>query len=118
MKTLVVLAHGSKVEKSNQEVECLANALSTLLPEFERVETCFLELATPKFSDMLEHLAQESVGDITVYPHFLAEGRHVRDDVPSILDSFERSNPKINVTLKPYLGDWSGLAEFIAKGLR
>ncbi|GLQ29789.1 sirohydrochlorin chelatase [Litoribrevibacter albus] len=117
MRVLLVLAHGSRVVKSNEEVVALATELSEKMPEYDRVEPCFLELTEPRFSRVLADVATESVTEIVVYPHFLAEGRHVRDDVPDIIRQFESTHPGVKVVLKPYLGMWQGLSDFIAAGL-
>ncbi|MFC3149561.1 sirohydrochlorin chelatase [Litoribrevibacter euphylliae] len=117
MRVLLVLAHGSRVTKSNEEVIAFAQQLAELTSGYDRVEPCFLELTEPRFSTVLNAIAADEIGEIVVYPHFLAEGRHVRDDVPMIIEEFKQTHPSVQVILKPYLGMWSGLAEFIAAGL-
>jgi len=117
MKVLVLLAHGSRVEKSNQEVAELAAKLDGLIEGYDQVASCFLELTAPKFDDTLNKIASEGAKEIVVFPYFLAEGRHVRDDVPEVVERFKNDFPNISIELKPYLGMWQGLAEFISKGL-
>jgi len=117
MKVLVLLAHGSRVEKSNQEVAELAVRLEGLIEGYDAVESCFLELTTPTFDDTLNKVASEGAKEIVVFPYFLAEGRHVRDDVPEVVGTFKKRFPDVSIELKSYLGMWQGLAEFIAKGL-
>jgi len=118
MRVLLVLAHGSRVEKSNQEVIELSKQLAYLVSGYDCVKPCFLELTEPRFSTVLESVVSDDVDEIVVYPHFLAEGRHVRDDVPRIIEEFKDSHPTVQVVLKPYLGMWPGLSEFIAAGLK
>ena len=117
MRVLLVLAHGSRVTKSNQEVVALSQQLAELTSDYDRVEPCFLELTEPRFADVLTQVATETVSEIVVYPHFLAEGRHVRDDVPKIIEAFKKTHPEVQVNVRPYLGMWPGLADFIAAGL-
>lgn len=117
MRVLLVLAHGSRVVKSNQEVIALAQQLAGLTTAYDRVEPCFLELTEPRFANVLAEVVTDEVSEIVVYPHFLAEGRHVRDDVPKIIEEFKFTHPDVRVVLKSYLGMWTGLAEFIAAGL-
>ena len=118
MRVLVVLAHGSRVAKSNAEVVLLSERLKLLVSsKYDRVVPCFLELTEPRLVSVLDQLSDEGVTEIVVYPHFLAEGRHVRDDIPKIISDFEMKNENIEVSLLPYLGLWEGLSEFIAAKL-
>ena len=118
MKVLVVLAHGSRVAKSNAEVISLAERLKVLVGgNYDHIEPCFLELTEPRLVDVLPQLVDLSATEIVVYPHFLAEGRHVRDDIPSIIKAFEIKHPNVKIQLLPYLGLWDGLTDLIASRL-
>lgn len=117
-RVLLVLAHGSRVEKSNQEIIDFTAHLSDRIKSlFDRVEPCFLELTAPRFKDTLSMVAEEGAEEIVIYPHFLAEGRHVRDDIPKVVTRFEKQYPKVTVKVEPYLGQQSALLDFVANCL-
>ncbi|GAA3932398.1 CbiX/SirB N-terminal domain-containing protein [Litoribacillus peritrichatus] len=118
MKVLVVLAHGSRIAKSNQEAVTLADNLKKKLgARYDEVVPCFLELTEPKFDKVIQQLAEDSATELVIYPHFLAEGRHVRDDIPEIIEAFREQHPGVKVDMLDYLGLWDGLTEFIATKL-
>jgi sirohydrochlorin ferrochelatase len=105
MKSLLIIAHGSRRQASNDEVEALAARLRRLPQlEFDDVSVAFLELATPGISEALEHCVERGFLDITVFPYFLAAGRHVVADIPVELEKFQAEYPQVSIALTPHLG--------------
>ena len=62
MKALVIIAHGSRRDESNNEIEYLTNEVRELVKnEFEIVEYSFLEMAKPLLIDAIECYFQRSI---------------------------------------------------------
>lgn len=119
MRALLLAAHGSRREASNQEVRAFAVELAGRLKgSFDRVECAFLELASPAIDEAVERLYAEGVTEVLVYPYFLAAGRHVASDIPEIIGELERRLPSLEITLAPYLGADPELPDLVARGLR
>lgn len=105
MKTLLIVAHGSRRETSNAEVHALAERLRDEPGSgFDDVMAAFLEVAAPSIPEGLEHCRQRGAREIVVFPHFLAAGRHVVDDIPAAVEVFRRQHPGIVVTVTAHLG--------------
>ncbi len=114
MKALLVVAHGSRREASNEEVRALTRRVAQLpgLP-FRRVEAAFLELAEPSIGAGIERLARAGVREVVVVPYFLSAGRHVSRDIPEALEAARRRHPELRIRLRPHLGSSAALAGLV-----
>ena len=114
MKSLLVVAHGSRRAQSNDEVRqltaCLAGSTDGM---FDRVSCAFLELAEPSIPDGLRADISAGASEVVVLPYFLSAGRHVVSDIPAEVDAVRREHPAVTITLAPYLGAASGLVELL-----
>jgi sirohydrochlorin ferrochelatase len=103
--TLLIVAHGSRRQVSNDEVRALAARLRiTNHPDIGEVEVAFLELAEPSIADGLTNCVSKGAKKIVVFPYFLAAGTHVAADIPKEVADFCAKNPQVKVTLTPHLG--------------
>jgi sirohydrochlorin ferrochelatase len=103
--TLLIVAHGSRRQASNDEVRVLANRLSaTRHPDIGDVEVAFLELAEPSIADGLANCVNKGAHEIVVFPYFLAAGTHVAADIPEEIEAFRAQHPHIHVSVTPHLG--------------
>lgn len=111
---LLIVAHGSRRQASNDEVRALGERVRAMRdPGIEKVEVAFLELAEPSIPDGLALCAAQGAREIVVFPYFLAAGTHVANDIPEALDAFREGNPGIRVRLANHLGASPSLARTI-----
>lgn len=104
MKSLILIAHGSRRAESNAEVRALAAQLSGLTQSFDSVTCAFLELAEPSIPDGIEACVQQGAKEIVILPYFLSAGRHVAEDIPALVQPKQAQYPQVKVKLLPYLG--------------
>lgn len=117
MKWLIVVAHGSRRESSNDEVRALTARIGELsLEQFDRVTCAFLELAEPSIPDAVESALLQGAMEVVVMPYFLSAGRHVVTDIPEEVAKTTRRYPGANVRIANYLGS-SDLLPSILLGL-
>lgn len=103
--TLLIVAHGSRRQASNDEVRALARQLRTANhPYVGEVEVAFLELAEPSIADGLAACVGKGAREIVVFPYFLAAGTHVAVDIPEEIEAFSARHPEVQITLTPHLG--------------
>ena len=104
-KSLLVVAHGSRRDASNDEVRALTERVRGASDErFAAIECAFLELAEPSIPDGLQRLIDDGARHITVLPYFLAAGRHVIEDIPEEVAVKQRQHPEVHIEIAPYLG--------------
>jgi sirohydrochlorin ferrochelatase len=103
--TLLIVAHGSRRQASNDEVRTLARQLrASNHPYVDAVEVAFLELAEPSIADGLAACVGRGAREIIVFPYFLAAGTHVAVDIPQEIEAFSAKHPQVQITLTPHLG--------------
>ncbi|WP_455200364.1 sirohydrochlorin chelatase [Kaarinaea lacus] len=114
MKCLLIVAHGSRREKSNDEVRLLAERVSNQDGvDFDDVSAAFLELAEPSIPEGLEACIKRGATNIVVFPYFLAAGRHVVEDIPEEIAPVVVKYPDVNVSVAPHLGQATELPGII-----
>jgi sirohydrochlorin ferrochelatase len=114
MKALLLIAHGSRREASNDEVRELSKQRAKRTnDEFPIVECAFLELADPLIPDGVTACVQKGAETVTVLPYFLSAGRHVVTDIPEELEKAQAQNPNITIKTAPYLGSAEGVSEIL-----
>ncbi|MEJ2177028.1 MAG: CbiX/SirB N-terminal domain-containing protein [Gammaproteobacteria bacterium] len=104
MHALLIVAHGSRKQDSNQEIKELTLKVASQTNRFELVECAFLELAEPDIVQAGSELVKAGTTELTVLPYFLVEGRHVATDVPDDIEKIQTLNPDLKITLLPYFG--------------
>lgn len=101
---ILLIAHGSRRESSNHEVEILARKVALLASEFDSVSAAFLEMAEPNIESRLLQLIEQGANEIIILPYFLAAGRHVVEDVPAEVEQVIAAHPEVEIRLSEHLG--------------
>jgi sirohydrochlorin ferrochelatase len=104
MKSLLIVAHGSRKQSSNDEVRSLAQGINIDETEYDFVECAFLELAEPSIPDGLERCIERGAHEIVVMPYFLAAGRHVSEDIPKEVSPVIEKYRDVQIRITPHLG--------------
>ncbi len=112
---LLLIAHGSRRDRSNTEIRELTERLRTRSEHFSRVECAFLELAEPSIPHALRGLVAAGFNEITVLPYFLSRGRHVVEDIPAEISVVAREYPAVRIRQAPYLGDAEGVVDLLLR---
>ncbi|WP_435143600.1 CbiX/SirB N-terminal domain-containing protein [Halobaculum sp. P14] len=100
-EAVLLVGHGSRREKSNDQVRELAAALETRLGL--PVDAGFLELADPSIPDAIAGLAP-SVSSIAVVHLSLFAASHVKNDVPAALQRARENYPDVSFDNGAHLG--------------
>ena len=105
MKALLIIAHGSRLQTSNDEVIALKDSLKPALEmQFSQLKVAFLELCEPSIKQAIIELVAAGMNEIVVMPYFLNRGRHVSEDVPGELEEMRQLYPQVAITSLPYFG--------------
>ncbi len=94
---VMICGHGSRSTGAVREFQALSRHLRERLPECE-VESGFLEFARPVIRDGLEALKARGVRRIVCLPGMLFAAGHVKNDLPSEINTFAADNPRIEVS--------------------
>lgn len=114
MNSLIVVAHGSRRQESNDEVRRLTECIAGRAGErYEIVSCAFLELAQPSIPDGIEGCIGRGARYVTVLPYFLSAGRHVVEDIPREVAVKQEQHPHVEIEIAPYLGAARELADLM-----
>lgn len=118
MQSLVIVAHGSRRERSNNEVLELMDSLRHKIEnEYPIIESSFLELASPSIAEAIEQCIQQGATHIKILPYFLSAGKHVHEDIPKEAERASMGNKNISVEVLPHLGSSQMMVELLQKVL-
>ncbi|HEC60046.1 hypothetical protein LCGC14_0584990 [marine sediment metagenome] len=105
MKALLLIAHGSRRQQSNDEVIVLAEKLKlNCADQYDIIHAGFLELAETLIPDGIKKCVDDGATSIIVLPYFLNSGRHVVEDIPNIVNDTQPHYPSIDIKIAPHLG--------------
>ena len=114
MKSLLLVAHGSRREESNIEIADIANRLRIRSDDhFQVIAHAFLELAEPSIPDAIDTLVAQGSVEILVLPYFLSAGRHVHKDIPEIIRAKRVEHTQVDIVMAPYLGEADAITDVL-----
>ncbi len=118
MNGFILVAHGSRRAEANEEIAAFARSLTSgMAGNFELMGHGFWELAEPTLEQAIDQQVAAGARDIKLFPYFLAEGKHVVKDLPSVLVQKREQYPDVNLTLLPHLGALPGFADWLGQQL-
>jgi sirohydrochlorin cobaltochelatase len=100
---IMVCGHGSRDEDAVAEFQSVAGGIRARLPQYD-VDSGFLEFATPIIRDRLEALRERGNNRIIAVPGMLFAAGHVKNDLPSVLNTYAAQHPDLNITYGRDLG--------------
>jgi sirohydrochlorin cobaltochelatase len=101
---IVLFGHGARDPQWAEPMQRAREAVRRAAPGTE-VELAFLEFMQPGLVDTIDCLARGGARHITVVPMFLAQGGHVKKDLPGLLDAARARHPDCRVELVPAVGE-------------
>ena len=116
MKSLLLVAHGSRRAQSNDEIAALARRVAEKASSrFGAIEHAFLELAEPLIPDGIQRCIDQGATSVSVVPYFLARGTHVADDIPEQVAIKQKEYPHMDIHITDYLGTSDELVDVLIK---
>jgi len=113
---IVLFAHGARDPRWAQPLRKIQRAIVRKKPG-TAVELAFLEIMEPPLADAIARLVAAGHKRITVAPLFMAQGGHLKRDLPKILDAIRAEHRGAEITLLPAIGDVDAVLEAISDWL-
>jgi len=111
--SIILFAHGARDPEWAAPFRRIAARLREVRPNLP-VQLAFLELMQPALADAVAAMAAEGITRITLVPLFLAQGGHLKEDLPRLLEAIRRSHPGITIDVTEAIGDSEVLTSAIA----
>ncbi len=100
---VMLCGHGSRNRHAVDEFAALAEAMRGRLPGVP-IEYGYLEFANPVLHAGLDRLVAAGVTHILAVPGMLFAAGHAKNDIPSVLRTYEATHPGIRITYGRELG--------------
>ena len=113
-KAVILFAHGSRDPLWRLPMEAVAAQVAATDPQVQ-VACAFLELTEPDLPTAAAQCVAQGAQQLTVVPMFLGVGRHVREDLPVLMDSLRQQHPGVDIVLQAAVGENPQLVALLAK---
>jgi len=111
--SIILFAHGARDPEWAAPFRRIAARVREARPNVP-VRLAFLELMQPALAEAVAALADEGITRITLVPLFLAQGGHLKEDLPRLLDEIRLSHRGVTIDVTPAIGDSEALTSAIA----
>ena len=110
---LILFAHGARDPEWANPMRRVRAAVLQRNPSL-CVELAFLEFMSPNLGDCARALVEEGYEAISVVPMFIAQGGHLKNDVPVLMDELRNAHPDIRFVLSPPVGEAEAIVQAMA----
>lgn len=112
-QAIVLFAHGARDPEWARPARRVAAEVQRLLPDVA-VSVAFLELMEPTLAAAVEAAAASGARQLRVVPLFLAQGGHLKRDVPELIEDVRARHPGCEITLSVAVGEDEGVVRAMA----
>ena len=118
-QAIVLFAHGARDPEWARPARRVAAEVQRLRPD-AAVSVAFLEFMTPTLPEAVAVLCQQAsdqVQQVDVLPFFIAQGGHLRQEVPALLTQLQTQYPDTLFRLLPPLGELPAVQDAMARAI-
>ncbi len=113
---IILFAHGARDPEWALPFRKIQRTIKARQPG-AAVELAFLETMEPPLDQTVAKLVAAGHKRITVAPLFMAQGGHLKQDLPKILDAIRGEHPGAEIALLPAIGDVDAILDAISDWL-
>jgi sirohydrochlorin cobaltochelatase len=110
---IILFGHGSRDAQWREPMDEVARRIRARVAEVE-VRCAFLELQPPDLAAASAELAGLGADSIRIVPMFLGAGRHVREDLPRLVEACRQAHPSVSFELRPFIGEEQRVIDLLA----
>lgn len=113
---LILFAHGARDAQWSEPFQAIRQAVAERRPDLT-VEVAFLELMRPALAECAAELVRRGHATITIAPLFLAQGGHLKKDLPRQVADLRARYPAAEFCVLPAIGEVTVLLNAISDWL-
>ena len=110
---ILLFAHGARDPEWARPFLRMVSRIRQARPDLT-VELAFLETMRPTLAEAVTKMAAAGHHGITLVPLFLAQGGHLKQDLPRLLDKIRQNHAEIRIEVTEAIGDSQALTDAIA----
>ena len=113
-RALIAFGHGSRDPLWAETLVALGKRIRDAMPGAD-VELAYLEFLKPTLAECVDMLWQRGCRDIAVLPAFVAEGAHLRQELPQLVEQARSGRAGLSMQLLPAMGDLPEVQEGVVR---
>jgi sirohydrochlorin cobaltochelatase len=113
VRGIVLFAHGARDPEWARPFERIRDRIRASRPECP-IELAYLDFMRPTLEEAVATLAEAGASSITVFPLFMAQGGHLKDDLPRMVEALRQSRPHIPFCMETAIGEVPEVLEAIS----
>lgn len=102
-EALILFGHGARDPEWAIPLQAIQGRVRGAHPGVV-VEMAFLEFMSPNLSERVGELVAQGIGRITVLPMFIAQGGHLKRELPGLVEALRGQYPEVDIVLTPAIG--------------
>ncbi len=111
---LILFAHGARDPEWALPLQRVKAAIERQRPG-QAVELAFLEFMAPDLPTAAERLLAAGARQVHVLPMFIAQGGHLKRDLPQLIDTLRSTWPGVEFSLAPAVGEHPAVTAAMAQ---
>lgn len=100
---IMICGHGSRNQNAAKEFATLSEGLKERYPEYA-IEYGYLEFCNPVIHSGLDRLKERGIKRVLAVPGMLFAAGHAKNDIPSVLNTYQAANPEMSIEYGAELG--------------
>jgi sirohydrochlorin cobaltochelatase len=104
VRGIVLFAHGARDPEWARPFEAIRERVRASRPEYP-IALAYLEIMSPTLEEAIATVIAEGASAVTVFPLFMAQGGHLKQDLPRILDAIRAGQPHVPIALESAIGE-------------
>jgi sirohydrochlorin cobaltochelatase len=113
---LILFAHGARDPAWSSPLERVRDTVRRLRPDVT-VKLAFLEFMAPTLGDCVAALAASGVRKIVVVPMFIAQGGHLKKELPAMVEILRSTCPGTEISIEPAIGENAAVVQAMAEAV-
>ena len=101
---IILFAHGARDADWAAPFRIIQQQVQAARPGVQ-VELAFQDFMTPTLEDAVAQSVARGVRHIVLVPLFMAQGGHLKQDLPRMVGKIRQQHPQLELQLMPAIGD-------------
>lgn len=111
---IILFAHGARDPQWAEPFRKMRERVAAQLPGIP-VELAFLELMVPDLEEAIRRVTAAGARHVSVIPLFMAQGGHLKQDLPRKLERLRERHPELRLAVSPAIGDVAEILDAISR---
>lgn len=111
---IILFAHGARDPQWAEPFRKMQERIGAQAPGVQ-VELAFLEGMAPSLEEAAGRVAAAGATRVSLIPLFMAQGGHLKQDLPRIIERLRQRHPELQLQVSPAIGEVDAILDAISR---